>query len=416
MPNLMQQLHKTKHASARLAGLSSTGRNRLLRDAASGIDKNRGVILAANRRDVKNFTGDESVAERLKLDDKKISGIVKSIADVAKLPDPLNQILDVRRRPNGLKISKIFVPLGVVGVIYESRPNVTVDLAALALKTGNAVVLKGGKEAYETNKVLVSIFHRVLKKHHLPAEAVLLIDPKSDWKKQLLSAHGLVDVLIPRGSNNLIQWVRQNSRLPVIETGAGVCHIFADDYNVAKSVKIIVNAKTQAPAVCNALDTLVIDKRMIHKVLPAMAVPLAEYKVLIYANAPAYQILKNIYPAELLRHAAPEHFGVEFLSQKMSIKTVKNFEDGLNFIKRHTSGHSEAILTNNRRHSSEFLKQIDAAAVYHNASIRFTDGGEFGMGAEVGISTQKLHARGPMGLEALTSYKWIVEGRGQTRK
>ncbi len=324
--------------------------------------------------------------------------------------------METRKRPNGLVIKKISVPLGVVGVIYESRPNVTVDLAVLALKTGNAIVLKGGKEAYSTNKVLVSIIHRALKKHGLSSDLVFLVDPASNWKKDLLNAHGLVDVLIPRGGQGLINWVRENSHLPIIETGAGVCHTFVDNYDVKKSVDIIVNSKTQAPAVCNALDTLVVNHQMLKKLMPALAAPLAEWGVEIFADNDSYRALKNIYPAKLLHMAKPEHFGREFLSLKMSIKTVKNFAEGLAFVKKYTSGHSEAILTNNRRHSSAFLKQIDAAAVYHNASTRFTDGGEFGMGAEVGISTQKLHARGPMGLEALTSYKWIVEGNGQTRK
>jgi glutamate-5-semialdehyde dehydrogenase len=413
--SLTVKLKKTKQASVKLAGLLSGDRNRLLRHVAAAISKSTKRILAANQKDLKAFSGDESVRERLELNHKKIKGIIKSIIDVASLPDPLNQILDFRKRPNGLRISKISVPLGVLGVIYESRPNVTVDLAALALKTGNAVVLKGGREAYQSNKILVSLFHQVLKKHKLPVEAVLLVDPKSEWKKDLLGAHGLVDVLIPRGSNNLINWVRENSRLPVIETGAGVCHTFADDYNVKKSVDIVVNAKTRRPSVCNALDTLVINKPMVKKLLPALAAPLAEYRVTIFADAPSYQVLKNIYPAELLQKAGAEHFGVEFLSLKMSVKTVNNFTEGLNFVKAHTSGHSEAILTNNGHHAAIFLKEVDAAAVYRNASTYFTDGGQFGMGAEVGISTQKLHARGPMGLEALTSYKWVVEGSGQVR-
>ncbi len=415
MGDLTVKLKKTKRASVKLAGLPSGDRSRLLRDGAKAILKNAKKILAANQKDLKAFGGDESVRERLELNPKKIKGIIKSVVDVAALPDPLNRVLDFSSRPNGLKISKVSVPLGVVGVIYESRPNVTVDLAVLALKTGNAVVLKGGKEAFKSNKILVSLFRQVLKKHGLPREAVLLIDPKSEWKKDLLSAHGLVDVLIPRGSNNLINWVRENSRLPVIETGAGVCHTFADDYNIKKSVAIIVNAKTRRPSVCNALDTLVVNKPMVKELLQALAAPLAEYRVKIFADAPSRRILKNIYPAELLQKAGPEHFGVEFLSLKMSVKTVNSFTEGLKFIKKHTSGHSEAILTNNKHHASIFLKEIDAAAVYHNASTYFTDGGQFGMGAEVGISTQKLHARGPMGLGALTSYKWMVEGSGQIR-
>lgn len=415
MSNLISHLQKSKHAGYHLAALSSADRNRILRDVANVIQKNTKRVLAANKKDLVKFNGDESVRQRLQLFDGKINGIIGAISNVAKLPDPLGKIADVIKRPNGLTIKKITVPLGVVGIIYESRPNVTVDLAVLALKTGNAVILKGGKEAYETNKFLVGLIHHVLKKHNLPADLVLLIDPKSEWKKDLLNAHGLVDVLIPRGSNNLINWVRENSRLPVIETGAGVCHTFVEDYNVKKSVDIIVNAKTTAPAVCNSLDTLVITSAAAKKLLPMLAARLAKHRVEIFADQESYRLLKKYYPAELLHPAKPGHYGIEFLSLQMSIKVVKNFADGLEFIKKHTSGHSEAILTNNKHHASIFLKEVDAAAVYHNASTRFTDGGEFGFGAEVGISTQKLHARGPMGLEVLTSYKWIVEGTGQTR-
>ncbi|MDE2311711.1 MAG: glutamate-5-semialdehyde dehydrogenase [Patescibacteria group bacterium] len=413
---ITRHLSAAKQASYKLAELSAAARNKLLRDVAALIQQNQKRILAANARDVRAFLGEQSVRDRLTLTAKKISGIVSAIHQVAALPDPLTRVLETRNRPNGLRIQKISVPLGVVGVIYESRPNVTADLAVLALKTGNAVALKGGKEAYHSNKIIVSMFHRALKKHRLPQDAVLLIDPKSDWKTSLLGARGLVDVLIPRGSNNLIQWVRQNSRLPVIETGAGVCHVFADDYNVKKSVEIIVNAKTTAPAVCNSLDTLVVTRQMSKGLLPALAASLAEWRVEIFADSAAYRELKNIYPADLLRPARLEHFGLEFLSLKMSIKTVKTFTEGLEFVKGHTSGHSEAILTDSQKHASMFLRQVDAAAVYHNASTRFTDGAEFGMGAEVGISTQKLHARGPMGLEALTSYKWVVLGQGQIRR
>ncbi len=398
--------------------MSAAKRNSILREIAAQIGKRQKEILRANARDLKNFVGDASVAERLKLGAKKIKQIVESIHQVVKLPDPLNRQLEQRVRPNGLVMKKISVPLGVVGVIYESRPNVTVDLAVLAIKSGNAVVLKGGKEAKLSNRILVAQMHRALKKHGLPSDAVFLIDPLSDWKKDLLTAHGLVDVIIPRGSQNLIDFVRQHSQIPIIETGAGVCHTFVDDYDVKKSVKIIINAKTQAPAVCNALDTLVINQLMAKNLLPAIAAPLAEHQVEIFADRESYQILKKYYPEQLLRLVRADTirpYGREFLSLKMSVKIVKSFAEGLSFVKKYTSGHSEAILTNNTKHASAFLKEIDAATVYHNASTRFTDGGEFGMGAEVGVSTQKLHARGPMGLEALTSYKWIIQGKGQVR-
>lgn len=432
MDNLITNLKKTKRASAELAALSAADRNRLLRDIAKILNKNARQILVANQKDLKKFdivlkltavknkTVDGSLRGRLLLNNKKLSQIVSSIVEVASLPDPLNKILETRKRPNGLKISKISVPMGVVGVIYESRPNVTVDLAVLAIKSGNAVVLKGGKEAHQSNKVLVSLMHQVLKRHGLSSDLIYLIDPSSEWKKDLLNAHGLVDVLIPRGGQGLINWVRGNSHLPIIETGAGVCHIFVDNYDAKKSAAIIVNAKVQAPAVCNSLDTLVVNYQQLKKLMPAIAAPLAEYGVEIFADAESYRALKDVYPHELvheiIHESIHEYYGKEFLSLKMSIKTVKNFAEGLAFVEKYTSGHSEAILTNDKHHAAFFLKEIDAAAVYYNASTRFTDGGEFGMGAEVGISTQKLHARGPMGLEALTSYKWIVEGRGQIRK
>lgn len=415
-------LQKIKQASYKLASLSAAKRNSILREIAAQIGRSQKQILRANVRDIKNFVGDPSVGERLKLDRKKIKQIIESIHQVVKLADPLSRQIEIKNRANGLVMKKISVPLGVVGVIYESRPNVTVDLAVLAIKSGNAAVLKGGKESSASNKILVSLIHRALKKHGLPSDLVCLIDPRTEWKKVLFTARGLVDVIIPRGGQGLIEFVRNNSRIPVIETGAGVCHTFVDDYDVKKSAAIIVNAKIQAPAVCNALDTLVINQPMIKTLLPALAAPLAEHGVEILADAKSYLVLKNIYPADLLHQVGAgrdrslqKAYGVEFLSLKMSIKTVENFAEGLSFVKKHTSGHSEAILTNNKKHASTFLKEVDAATVYHNASTRFTDGAQFGLGAEVGISTQKFHARGPMGLEALTSYKWVVEGRGQIR-
>lgn len=306
-------------------------------------------------------------------------------------------------------------------MIYESRPNVTTDLAGLAFKSGNAVVLKGGSEAFNSNQILVRLIHYVLKNHGVSSDLLYLINPKHNWQEVLLNAHGLVDVIIPRGSGRLIEWVRQNSRVPVIETGAGVCHTFVDDSADPKmAAEIIYNAKTQRPNVCNALDTLVIHHKIIDQLLPLMAEKLRTQQVKIFADAASYQSLKACYSKELLRFCAGTDkacpYGVEFLSLTMSIKTVKNFQQGLAFIKKYTSEHSETILSKHTSHIRQFLREIDAATVYSNASTRFTDGGEFGMGAEVGISTQKLHARGPMGLESLTTYKWVVMNSGQTRK
>jgi len=413
--NLTNHLQKIKIAQARLAGLNVHDRNRVLVELSRLLKMHQKQILAANVRDLKNLKGEE-MRDRLMLNEKRLVGMAKGLLDVAKLPDPLNKILEIRKPKNGLIINKISVPLGVVAVIYESRPNVTIDLFGLAFKSGNGLILKGGSEAYETNRVLVSLIHQSLQKLALPASLAYLIAPKENWQKILLNAHNLVDVIIPRGSSGLIKWVRKNSRVPIIETGAGVCHTFVDaSANIAQAVKIITNAKTQRPSVCNALDTLVVHRAMLKKLLPPLAIELAKFDVEIFADNSSHHVLKNLYPPASFKLARPEHFGVEFLSLKMSIKTVKNFEEGLEFIKKYTSGHSEAILSSDRHHISQFLKEVDAATVYANASTRFSDGSEFGMGGEVGVSTQKLHARGPMGLEALTSYKWVVLGKGQIR-
>jgi len=415
MNDLLKTLKKVKASQPRLAALSLKKRNQILKNISGLLVKHQKKIIKANALDLKNLKRLE-MRDRLVLNEKRLSGMAGGLLKVAALKDPLGQTIEKKKLANGLNLQKVSVPLGVVGVIYESRPNVTIDLAGLAIKSGNALVLKGGSEAQASNKVLVDLVHRALKLAGLPSDVMLLIDPKSDWQKPLLNAHGLVDVLIPRGSNNLITWVRENSKLPVIETGAGVCHTFVDaDANIEKSADIIVNAKIQRPDVCNALDTLVIHKKAM-KALAAASKKLASHRVEIFADADAYGELKKAYPMKLLHKAKPKDYGHEFLGLQMSVKTVKSFEEGLEFIKKNTSGHSEAILSKNKKNISRFLREVNAAAVYANASTRFTDGEEFGMGAEVGISTQKLHARGPMGLTALTSYKWIATGNWLARK
>lgn len=416
MNDILHHLHQSKKASAALAKLSSAQKNRLLLDLKKILKNQKKKILSANQKDLNAFAGDESARERLELNEKKFAGLLRTIQSVKKLPDPIGRTIEESRPKNGLIIKKISVPLGVVGVIYESRPNVSVDLAALCLKSGNAVILKGGKEAYFSNKVIVNCVHLALKKNHLPISSVHLIAPQDDWKDEVMNAHGLIDVLIPRGSQRLIEWVRKESRIPIIETGAGVCHVFADkNYDIKNAVDIIFNAKTQRPSVCNALDTLVVHKDMAMKLLAKLALKMKEKNVEMRCDPRSFSILRGKYPAALLKRAKADDFGREFLSLKLSIKTVNSFNEALKFVKRYTSGHSEAILTFDKNHAARFLKEIDAAAVYHNASTRFTDGGEFGLGAEVGVSTQKLHARGPMGLMALTSYKWAVSGMGQVR-
>ncbi|MEK7106594.1 MAG: glutamate-5-semialdehyde dehydrogenase [Patescibacteria group bacterium] len=417
MKSNISQFKKTKTASVQLGLLSHAVRIAILRDVAQALRGARGEIIAANARDISAFKGNDAMRQRLELGAEKLEKYIRGVEDVAKLPDALGNVLDERTRPNGLRIQKVSVPLGVVGVIYESRPEVTIDLVALALKTGNAIVLKGGKESYLTNRAIAGCIQNVLKAHGVSRDAVLLVDPKSGWKKELLNARGLIDLLVPRGGAGLISFVRENARIPIIETGAGVCHILADEScDVEKAVPLIVNAKVQAPGVCNALDALVVHEKIAPRLLPSFAKAISKYGVEIFADPPAFKILKSVLPPGLLKKASPADFGREFLSLKMAVKTVKNFEEGLAFVQKHTSSHTEAILTENAEHARVFLNSVDAAVVMHNASTRFTDGGEFGMGAEVGISTQKLHARGPMGIDALTSYKWIVRGNGQVRE
>lgn len=415
MNNILAQLKKTKTASAQLALLNHEERKAILLDIAKSLGASSKEISSANAKDISAFKGSEAMRARLEFS-SGLAGCIRGVENVANLSDPLGRVLEKRTRPNGLEIEKISVPLGVIGVIYESRPGVTIDLVALAIKSGNAIVLKGGKESYLTNCKIVECMQKILKAHNVSEDAVTLINPKDNWKKELLNAHGLVDLLIPRGGAGLIKFVREKARIPIIETGAGVCHILADEScDVEKAVGIIVNAKVQSPGVCNALDCLVVHEKIAQQLLPAIARALAPYEVEIFADAPSFRIFKNKLPAKLLKKARASDFGHEFLSLKMSIKTVKNFDEGLAFVKKNTSQHTEAILTENEEHARVFMSEIDVAVVIHNASTRFTDGGEFGMGAEVGISTQKLHARGPMGVEALTSYKWIVRGSGQVR-
>jgi glutamate-5-semialdehyde dehydrogenase len=416
MADLLQQLWRSRMAQSIVGQLSAAQRNAIIRDIAAALLAYNKHIAAVNGRDLKNFRGTPSLADRLRFDERRIKDAAAAMHKIARLPDPVGKDLEQRVLPNGLQLRKVAVPLGVVAVIYESRPNVTIDLVALSIKSGNAAVLKGGSDSYATNRYLVSLIHKILRRHRIPVDAVLLIDPRQEWKKTLLQAYGVVDVIVPRGGMGLIKFVREHSQVPVIETGRGVCHTFVDaKYDLKKAADIIVNAKVQRPGVCNALDTLVIHQKAAKQLLPQLAARLAAYEVEIRADRASYKILKSFYPANLLVSAKPGDFGLEFLSLIMSIKTVKSFHEGLKFVQRYTSGHSEAILTADNKHAETFLNSVDAAVVYHNASTRFTDGEEFGFGAEVGVSTQKLHARGPMGAETLTSYKWLVQGSGQVR-
>lgn len=353
--------------------------------------------------------------DRLKLTEQRIEDIAADIRNVASLPSPLGRVLAETVRPNGMKLTKVSVPFGVIGIIYEARPNVSFDVFSLCFKSGNACLLKGGSDAEFSNKAIVSVIHSILKQHQLDTHIAELLPADREATNALLHAVGYVDLIIPRGSSGLINFVRQNASIPVIETGAGICHTYFDeDGDLEKGTLIVNNAKTRRVSVCNALDCLVVHRKRITD-LPALCQLLSASKVLVYADAEAYNALQGHYPAELLKHATDESFGTEFQSYAMAVKTVGSLPEAVKHIHVYSSKHSECIITENKESAILFTKVVDAACVYTNVSTAFTDGAQFGLGAEIGISTQKLHARGPMGLEEITSYKWIVEGDGQIR-
>ncbi len=415
MKSIAASLAGTKQAARTLALLPEKTVRAVLDDLAASLVHEEKKILAANGKDLRRMSERHPSFDRLALSPQRVMAIARDVRTVAALPSPLGTTLEQRRRPNGLQLTKISVPLGVVGVIYEARPNVTVDVFALCFRSGNACVLKGGSDAKDSNRALTALIHAVLKKHGVDPRALLLLPPDRSSAAGMMNAHGLIDVLIPRGSQALIDFVRTNARIPVIETGAGIVHAYIDaDADVRKAAAIVLNAKTRRPSVCNALDTLLVHRSRL-KDLPAIVAPLEKKRVKIFADAASLAALKGTYDPALLKKALPKHFGAEFLSLAMSVKTVKSMDDALAHIDAHGSRHSEAIVTEDAKAGETFLRAVDAAAVYVNASTAFTDGGEFGMGAEIGISTQKLHARGPMALKELTTYKWIVRGSGQVR-
>lgn len=410
-----EQLTLVLKASRKLNLVSVEKINQVLEDVASAAIVNTVFILQENAKDLSRMNPTDPKYDRLMLTEERIKGITTDILNVYKLPSPIGRILSETSRPNGLHIKKITVPFGVIGIIYEARPNVTFDVFSLCLKSGNACVLKGGSDANYSNMAIVNVIQEVLRKHKLDENILSLLPNEREATTELLHAHGLVDLIIPRGSQSLINFVRENSSIPVIETGAGICHTYFDEFgDTAKGQAIINNAKTRRPSVCNALDCLIIHKTRLND-LPELTKLLSESNVVIYSDERAYQALEGKYPAELLEPATEESFGTEFLSYKIAIKTVADMDEALNHIATYSSKHSEAIVSESEAALEIFRKSVDAAAVYCNVSTAFTDGAQFGLGAEIGISTQKLHARGPMALEELTSYKWIIEGDGQIR-
>ena len=414
--NLNETFAAVQVASRELALLNDDIINQILNAVADAAIAETPFILAENEKDLARMDKNDPKYDRLKLTEERLKGIAADTRNVATLPSPLGKVLKESVRPNGMRLTKVSVPFGVRGIIYEARPNVSFDVFSLCLKSGNACILKGGSDADCSNRAIISVIHEVLKKFNINPHIVELLPADREATAALLNAVGYVDLIIPRGSSSLIHFVRENAKIPVIETGAGICHTYFDEFgDVNKGAAIIHNAKTRRVSVCNALDcTIIHEKRLTD--LPMLCEKLKDSHVIIYADAQAYQALEGRYPAELLEHAKAESFGTEFLDYKMAVKTVKSFEDALGHIQENSSKHSECIVTENKERAALFTKIVDAACVYTNVSTAFTDGAQFGLGAEIGISTQKLHARGPMGLEEITSYKWVIEGDGQTRR
>ena len=402
-------------AGRTLYQLSPAEINTVLTDLAKSLVSETPAILAANEKDLEKMSADDPKYDRLKLTAERLEAIAGETMNVAALKTPLAEVISENILPNGLELSKIRVPLGVIGVIYEARPNVTVDVFSLCFKTGNVAVLKGGSDAEHSNLALIKIIHEVLSAHQIDTHAAVLLPAEREATAALLNATGFVDVLIPRGSQSLISYVREHSKVPVIETGAGIVHTYFDlSGDKDKAANIILNAKTRRVSVCNALDCMLVHSGRLNDLYSIISA-LAAQSVRIYADGPAFLALDGLYPAELLHHATEGDYGTEFLDYKMSIKTVQDTAAALAHIARYSSKHSEAIIAEDEEQILNFLNAVDAAAVYANASTAFTDGGQFGLGAEIGISTQKLHARGPMGLAELTSYKWVIRGNGQVR-
>ncbi len=411
-----KSIFKTVKAAARvLGGIPEGTINDILLKLADETMRESAGILQANKADLERMDENDPKYDRLKLTPQRLEDIVHDIRKVASLPTPLGLRLEKKVLENGLKLEKITVPLGVVGIIYEARPNVTFDVFSLCLKSGNACILKGGSDAENSNRTIVAMIQGVIRSFDIDPHVVTLLSSDRIATLSLLEAVGDVDVIIPRGSQQLIDYVRSNAKVPVIETGAGIVHAYFDKSgDVKKGAAIILNSKTRRVSVCNALDCLIIHGARLTD-LPAITMPLAAKNVRIYADEPSYNVLESRYPQELLERARDEHFGLEFLDFKMSIKTVNNISEALDHIYTHSSRHSEVIIAENDQAIDLFLNAVDAAAVYSNASTAFTDGAQFGMGAEIGISTQKLHARGPMALHEMTSYKWIIKGEGNIR-
>ena len=420
---ILESAYKTlKEGSQKLALQNATQKNNALKAVAQALDKNRKSIIDANKIDIENAQKKgvpDSIIDRLLLNDKRIDGIIESLNIVIAQTDPIGDEIAGWKTPNGMSIRQVRVPLGIVGIIYENRPNVTVDAFCLAYKSGNSILLRGSSSSYVSNKEIVRVIKDALKnvEDGVPEaiELVEVIEHNHDDVNAILNAVGKIDVVLPRGGKKLIQNVVENAKVPVIETGSGVCHLYIDEFaNLEMAAKIAENAKIQRPSVCNAIECIVVHKKMLQEFLPLLAKTF-DGRVKIHADEQSFSILKNHVASELLFQATEDDFGNEYLDYACCIKTVDSIEDAISYINSHNTKHSESIITESRANARLFQTTVDASCVYVNASTRFTDGGEFGFGAELGVSTQKLHARGPMGIKVLTSTKYLIDGEGQIR-
>ena len=405
---------RVKNASAEIAIASTDDKNKILKSIANALRENCDKILNANAIDLENGRNNgmsEALLDRLMLNKDRVEGMAQGVEGVISLPDPVGEVLWETERPNGIKIQRVSSPLGVIGIIYEARPNVTSDAAALAIKSGNTAILRGGKEAFNSNSAIMDIMRKAVENAGFNPDIVELVrDTSRESATALMKMNEYVDVLIPRGSAKLINAVVQNSTVPVIETGAGNCHIYVDEFaDIDMATEIVFNAKTQRISVCNTAESLLIHKNIAEFALIAIKAKLDEKNVVLYGDEIAREICPDI------EIATEDDWATEYLDYKMSVKIVSSLEDAVKHIRKYSTGHSESIVTENIENAEKFMNMVDSSAVYHNASTRFTDGGEFGFGAEIGISTQKLHARGPLGLPQLNSFKYKIYGNGQVR-
>jgi glutamate-5-semialdehyde dehydrogenase len=412
---LTETFKRVKKASKSLSLLSDDMRNQILNAVADAIVDYKERILMANDKDLAKMDPKNPLYDRLQLTDKRLDDIAADMRNVASLPSPLGHVTKQKTLPNGLRLHRVSVPFGVIGMIYEARPNVTFDVFSLCFKSGNACVLKGGSDADLSNQASVELIHEILGQYGVDPDVVTLLPATHEATGEMLNAVGYIDLCIPRGGRRLIDFVRDTARIPVIETGAGVVNTYFDkDADLEMGKAIVSNAKTRRVSVCNALDCLIVHERRLGDLFELVK-PLLDHKVVLYADGPAYQLLTGHYPAILMQPATAESFGTEFMDYKMAIRTVSSLEEAMAHIDQYGSGHSEAIITQNEETARIFQQHVDAACVYWNAPTSFTDGAQFGLGAEIGISTQKLGPRGPMALEEITTYKWIIEGEGQVR-